>query len=259
MTRYPHFAFPNLFLLNGYKEIESHHGVLLEYEDEDGLEQSIRCLVIRKTARLRGRDLRFLRRGLKLSQMELGTQVDRDSQTIARWEKRNDEIPSTVDLAIRVRFAAQFEPHLSTKQILSYVDRQGSKLPANIYLRLTDRGWQFEHEPKVKFASSAVSGDAHAQFAASARALYRLYEQFERANTGLLTIEPQTMKRFGSIELQLPKTLEALRKGRVLIVGTEVPRSVVQTTANEATQAPTQKLKVEIKGSAHEYANATIH
>ena len=160
MTRYPHFAFPKLFLVNGYREFKTHNGLALEYEQEDGLEQCIRRLVVRKPERLRGWDLRFLRRGLNLSQAQLGEQVDRDAQTIARWEKTNDAIPSAVDLTIRTRFAARFEPQMSTQEILSYVDGKEHKLPTSIYLRLTNQGWQFELEPIVKFARSNAYGEA---------------------------------------------------------------------------------------------------
>src|SRR5882724_321303 len=126
MTRYSHFAFPNLFLLNGYQEVTTHRGIEHEYAQEDELERCIRRLVLRRPERLSGWDLRFLRRGLGISQGDLGTQVDRDAQTVARWEKSHDAIPRAVDLTIRTLFAARFESKISIKEILSYVDGRGA-------------------------------------------------------------------------------------------------------------------------------------
>lgn len=259
MTHYPHFAFPNLFLLNGYREVETHRGLEVEYEQEDGLEQCIRCLLVHKPERLRGWDLRFLRRGLVLSQAELGAQIDRDAQTVARWEKSNEPIPSFVDLAIRVRFAARFEPRMPIQELLSYVDGKASKLPASIYLRLTNQGWQYEHEPKVKFALSHASGEARAQIGPNAGIIYRLPDSFARVASGSAVIEPSEWDKIFALEAKLPEGAKVLREGQLLIVESKLPKSVADSIAIEPSQPKTQKLKVEIKGSAHEYASATIH
>ncbi len=53
MIKYPHFAFGNLFLTNGYVEIHAADGIEFQYEREDDLEQCIRRIVLRKPERLR--------------------------------------------------------------------------------------------------------------------------------------------------------------------------------------------------------------
>ena len=240
MTRYPHFTFPNLFLLNGYREIETHDGLVLEYEQEDALEQFIRHLVVRKPERLKGWDLRFLRRGLGLSQADLGVQVDRDAQTIARWEKSNEAIPSAVDLTIRIRFAARFEPQMSTKEIVAYVDGKGPKLATSIYLRLTIDGWRIEPEPKVKFARGNADSDVLVHVNPIPRFGYRLIEHFTRENSGNFVIEP-------------------MHGGKLLVAQTELNKSIADAVTKESTRANMGMLKLNTKGSANENASATIY
>ena len=118
MITYPHFAFTQLRLVNGYHELDTEDGLAREYEREDELEHCIRRLVLRRPTSLRGSDLRFLRSGLEITQASFGKMVDRDAQTVARWEKSSETVPMYVDLTIRMRFAARFDNALSIKEVL---------------------------------------------------------------------------------------------------------------------------------------------
>lgn len=150
MIVYPHFAIPNLYLVNGYKEAETEHGIEHQYEFEDELERCVQCLLLRKPSRLRGWDLRYLRRSLDLSQTDFGRLVDRDPQTVARWEKSVDEVPQFIDLTIRMRFAERFVRDLSAVEVLSYVDGTARKLPEKILLHRDATGWKYSLEPTFK-------------------------------------------------------------------------------------------------------------
>jgi DNA-binding transcriptional regulator YiaG len=234
MTRYPHFSFPNLYLLNGYREFSGPHGLEREYLREDDLEHCIRKLAIRKSERLKGWDLRFLRRGLELSQSDFGVMVDRDAQTVARWEKSGEAVPRAVDLCIRVLFAARFEPQMSTADILNCVDGTSFKLPETIYLRLTARGWTFEPEPTIKRARSVAHALTEVRFEPMASLRCALFENSTEDHVDLFVREAN-----GSIIVAEAK------------MQAEDMRKVVQR--------PQQSLKLTITGSANDDANATIH
>jgi hypothetical protein len=81
--------------------------------------------------------------------------VDRNAQSVARWEKSADVVPIFVDLTIRARFAQRFEPTLSVKDVLSYVDGTGPQLPEQILLRFHADSWRCVSELEV--ATSAQS------------------------------------------------------------------------------------------------------
>jgi DNA-binding transcriptional regulator YiaG len=160
MIHYPHFAVAGLYLSNGYKEVVSYDRTEREYERHEELEQAVRRILLRKPERLRGWDLRFLRRGLGLSQTQFGAYVDRDAQTVARWEKNSERIPAPVDLTIRVRFAQRFEPLMTIEDLTSYVDGRSGLLPKQIILTLGRSGWSFEFDPWIKHAMMQYSGSA---------------------------------------------------------------------------------------------------
>ena len=149
MIKYQHFALDNLYLANGYREMQTSHGIEREYDREDELEQCVRRVLLRKSGLLRGWDLRFLRRGLELSQADFGKMVDKDAQTVARWEKSAEPITKLVDLMIRARFAERFEPEIKTAELLRFIDGAAPTLPNKIQLFLTTDGWNFTFEPRA--------------------------------------------------------------------------------------------------------------
>lgn len=175
MITYPHFAFTQLRLVNGYHELETEDGLAREYEREDELEHCIRRLVLRRPTPLRGFDLRFLRRGLEITQAAFGQMVDRDAQTVARWEKSSESVPKYVDLMIRIRFAEHFDPTLSINEVLSFVDGTAPPLPNVIYLTLFMEGWAFSFNHPVR--TSAAKAHARSVFVLPGGvAIYKIIE-----------------------------------------------------------------------------------
>ncbi|QYF86059.1 helix-turn-helix domain-containing protein [Brevundimonas sp. PAMC22021] len=55
-----------------------------------------------KPSALTGRELRFLRTELGLTQAELALSINKDAQTVARWEKGKGPIDPTADTVIRI-------------------------------------------------------------------------------------------------------------------------------------------------------------
>lgn len=144
MIPYIHFAFNNLYLANGYSETNTSDGMIREYESPDKLEHCVRRLVIRKKEPLRGWDLRFLRRGLEISQAEFGKMVGRDAQSIARWEKSKENVPEFADIAIRLKFADRFEPLMTARELMDCIESRGQRFPDRIVFSLNNGEWNFE-------------------------------------------------------------------------------------------------------------------
>lgn len=176
MIKYTHFALANLYLLNGYTKFETPYGDAYEYADEDGLEQAIRRLLLLSPKRLDGKALRFLRRGLQLSQEALAKLLDRDAQTIARWEKSPDLITAPIDLNIRVRFAAAFDPRVSMKDLIDASDGNAPPLPDVIYLTYVNGRWMFLLKPTFHIENIKMQGHFSAFVPASSEHAYKIFE-----------------------------------------------------------------------------------
>lgn len=66
-----------------------------------GLHLAIAEAVIRKTGKMLGEEMRFLRTEMGKTQEELSETIGYDRQQIARWEKGSVEIPHVVDIIVR--------------------------------------------------------------------------------------------------------------------------------------------------------------
>ncbi|MEK7884458.1 helix-turn-helix domain-containing protein [Methyloversatilis sp. NSM2] len=162
MLKYKNFSLDDVFLLNGYSETETPEGLVREYADEKGLEQIIRRLVVTRKRFLSGWDMRFIRQGMGLSQAQLGAFLERDSQTIARWEKSKDNVPLLADLAVRIRFCSLFEPDFSAKDLTELAEGS-APAPGAVFLSFLHGSWVETGEPRT-YVQKVVAEDGEAEF-----------------------------------------------------------------------------------------------
>ncbi len=95
----------NVFLLNGFALRSTPYGKGFSIENIDGLHAAIGKRLIEERKMLRGRELRFLRHEMNLSQNRLATLLGVDEQTVARWEKGQANISGPADKMIRLLYA----------------------------------------------------------------------------------------------------------------------------------------------------------
>lgn len=160
MVHYPHFAMPNLYLRDGFTQFGEGDEAEFQYEDEVGLEQCIRRILIRKQARLTGWDLRFLRRGMNLTQQEFGRRIGRDSQTIARWEKQGAPLDEANELLVRTVAASKLDPTLTVGELVYTFDRvPDSNILGKVVLYRQGGRWLYAMNPAVATSSNIWEGD----------------------------------------------------------------------------------------------------
>lgn len=94
----------NVYLLNGFSIEETRHGRTVVIDDMDGLHHAIGRRLAQEKKELTGRELRFLRRELGLSQRGLGELLSKSGQAIARWEKGHNRIDGTAEALFRLLY-----------------------------------------------------------------------------------------------------------------------------------------------------------
>ena len=99
---YTQCGLPDVWLLNGFCRRETPYGDAVSVENIDGLHRAIALYLVQKKAELTGCEVRFLRKRLGKTQGELATLLRLDSQTVARWEKDQTDIPGPADLCLRL-------------------------------------------------------------------------------------------------------------------------------------------------------------
>lgn len=131
----------DVYLLNGF-EVQKFGGQeAVAIHDIDGLHRVIALTLVQQEARITGKEFRFLRIELDLSQKALGIWFDLTDQAIARWEKK-DAVPPWADAVIRALYVESLGEDSKVGQVLemlAQVDRAIHR--GDICVEESDEGW----------------------------------------------------------------------------------------------------------------------
>ncbi|MDX2457628.1 MAG: transcriptional regulator [Gammaproteobacteria bacterium] len=144
MIEYTGCGLPNIYLSNGYAEVNTPFGKSVSIDDMEGLHRAIGMEIVNREPTLSGQEFRFLRKELLLSQDKLGGLLGRDSQTIALWEKEKGDLPKMADMLLR----AIYTEHLNENvQIMNMIERLNEldrieRDERRFEFAETDEGWR---------------------------------------------------------------------------------------------------------------------
>ncbi|MEN3157097.1 helix-turn-helix domain-containing protein [Alkalimonas sp. NCh-2] len=119
MFHYKSCGLENVYLVNGYIKKETPFGEAVSIEDIEGLHAKIAETIIRRESELSGREFRFLRKYLDLSQGSLGKLLGVTDQTIANYEKGTPT--ETAERFIRVLVTEHINGSVQVLDLLSEI------------------------------------------------------------------------------------------------------------------------------------------
>lgn len=133
----------NVFLMNGFREEETEYGRAVAFSDIAGLHMAIALYIIRQDGKLSGKEFKFIRRELELTQEQLAKYLGVATQEINRWETAKNKINPAADRLLRLLY---LEVKLGNPHVLELL-KQLQEMPDNegtIKLRLTKQKWEQE-------------------------------------------------------------------------------------------------------------------
>lgn len=101
MYHYTECGLDNIHLKNGYELFKTEEGSAYSVHDLDALHKAIARGLVDQDAPLSGKEFRFFRVELDLSQKALGIILGKSEQQVANWEKGKTDVPILVDATIR--------------------------------------------------------------------------------------------------------------------------------------------------------------
>jgi DNA-binding transcriptional regulator YiaG len=141
MLHYRASGLDHVVLVNGYETVESSGKTFIRIHSPDALHAAIGHFLATKPGRLTGQELRYLRRGIDLSQEELGNLLEYQRPQVVQWEKGDSEIPVPVELAVRAMYLGERENAPLGLELANLV--QGSVGdPEPLVFRETPAGWE---------------------------------------------------------------------------------------------------------------------
>lgn len=140
--RYRGCGLDGIYLLNGYEVSEEDGETYVAIHDIEGLHGAIgRHLVLHRKG-LSAKEIRFLRNTLGVTQAELAARLGNSSQSVARWEKGECEIPGTSEKLLRAVFLASLGRDEDLPTLQRLLETTLNELDA--LDELTERSVQFE-------------------------------------------------------------------------------------------------------------------
>ena len=98
---------PNVYLWNGVTITEDQdYGTLYGFPHAATFSVALGLAIVEKSEPLTGDEFRFLRKRLKLTQVELAERFRVSEQTVANYEKSKTE-PGPADIALRLMYPAE--------------------------------------------------------------------------------------------------------------------------------------------------------
>lgn len=92
MYHYIGCGLDDIYLSNGYTEEESAYGKTVTIDDLRGLHEAIALGIVERNKNINGKEFRFLRKELDMSQSQLGELLGVSDQQIAKYEKSKPTI-----------------------------------------------------------------------------------------------------------------------------------------------------------------------
>ena len=132
----------DVWLISGYDLDEEDGEQAVRIRNLEGLHKAIgKSLAVRKKV-LSGKETRFLRRQMELSQSELARLVGCDAQQIARYEKGENKMPGPAGRLIRILYREHLGGCVPIREILKALDELDSRMNDRHTFQATPDGWK---------------------------------------------------------------------------------------------------------------------
>lgn len=122
MYHYLESGLTNIWLKNGYVEQRTPYGKALAIDDLPGLHQAIALALVEKPGKLEGREIRFLRSEMEMSQPSLATLIGVSAQSIALWEKDKSGVTGPAEKLLRLIVKGHFNGNATIRRAIDVLN-----------------------------------------------------------------------------------------------------------------------------------------
>jgi putative transcriptional regulator len=132
----------DVFLLNGYTRHRTPYGAGVSIEDVEGLHNVIAQHICLSKASLSGKEFRFLRKLMDLTQVEVAVNLGYDVQSVARWEKGKAEVNGAADRLLRILFLGSQSVDMEPAELIKIIATLDAKIKDRQVFEETEAGWK---------------------------------------------------------------------------------------------------------------------
>ena len=142
LLHYTACGLDDVYLRSGYEIEQTPYGEGLSIKNLDELHRAIGAHLINKKKLLSGKEVRFLRHQMDLTQSELAALLGCDSQQVARYEKAENKIPGPSERILRLLFREHLKEKGSIRDLLSAIDEMDELTTDRMVFERGKTGWK---------------------------------------------------------------------------------------------------------------------
>ncbi len=121
MYHYTECGLDNVWLENGYTVKKTAYGEATSVDDANGLHQVLSIELTQKKGRVTGKELRFMRTALGMSQEGLGKCIGATEQSVSLWE-RTGKVPQYADSILRLLVSEKLNGNSKVTEVIERIN-----------------------------------------------------------------------------------------------------------------------------------------
>jgi DNA-binding transcriptional regulator YiaG len=125
----------DVYLTSGYQLEDTPYGKGVSVKNADGLHQAIGLVLVNNKKLLSGKEIRFIRHQMDLTQSELARLFGTSTQQVARYEKEECEMPGPADRILRLLYNEHVDKKIQVRDLLTVLDQMDDRNGKMIFER----------------------------------------------------------------------------------------------------------------------------
>ena len=144
MLHYISCGLDNIWLVNGYGVIETPYGKATAIHNIEGLHKAIGLFLVNNKPQLDGSEIRFLRKELDLSQVNLADLLGVSESSIRSWEHNRAKVSIPAEKMIRLLYEEKVNGNKGINELLERISQLNRDIyqSKKILLEETNSGWK---------------------------------------------------------------------------------------------------------------------
>ncbi len=141
LYQYTMCGLDDIYLVGGYDEVPTEYGKGVVVHDMDDLHHAIGVHLATSKKTLSGKEIRFLRHHMDVTQAQLGDVLRVTDQTVARWEKGEIPIPGPEDLLLRIVYLWHVCKKVDVRRLAEALRETDAEPSEKLVFKPTGDGW----------------------------------------------------------------------------------------------------------------------
>lgn len=141
LYHYTESGLDNVWLDGGVTVRRTPRGEVVSVRNIDGLHEAIGRNLVEERKHLSGREFRFLRHEVGLSQAALARLLGVSEQAVARWEKGRSKLPVAADGTLRLLYKEKISGNVEVQATLHHLAEIDDQASRRLSFVETDGGW----------------------------------------------------------------------------------------------------------------------